>query len=431
MSRKLSNFSTLSKTFYILGLCTAMLLAQSCGKKGKKPSTSGPQIKESVDGRSIVVDPLAARNFTCSGKECPKGIVKIFNFNSGGRYKSCLGAMIGGNKVITTATCIGSFEDQQKACENLFLKTLSQKTPIKCKKILEMGLPATSYTYLRRKDFAIIEIEEPEEKEAIIISSQKLKNAYYPLITVYKDEEMITQVGPKYCMLTEPSQSSINMDSELNRISTFNIDCHGKYKQTEGSLIINPYGQLVAIYSRGKRMLKPNIISLGCIKSEIVPILDGENCPVYERQQTDQSFDDKKEEFLKKEKVVTNQSFTSSLFRWDIYQYGKTKLYEPICYLDFKTTKRHIRGFLNTKTNFYTSFNTYRMNIHNNGDVKSISIEPVRLDAVINSKKFGKTKMLKIKYSEHIKIDQLQDYLDGKHVHRSTKVLKSCKETDK
>ena len=68
------------------------------------------------------------------------------------------------------------------------------------------------------------------------------------------------------------------------------------------------------------------------------------------------------------------------------------------------------------------------MNINNNGDIRAINIEPVKLDAVINSKKFTKTKILKIDYTEHIKIDQLNEYLNGKHVHRSTKTLKSCKD---
>ena len=238
MSRKLSKLLTLFKTLNTLGLIVSVLLTTSCGKKGSKNIIPRPQVKESIDGQPIIVDPLAHKDFSCNNKNCPKGIVKVYNFNSGGRYKSCLGAMIGGNKVITTATCIGDFNDQQKACENLFFKSLNQKAPLKCKKILEIGLPVSNYRYLRRKDFAIIEIDEPKEKEAIIISSQELRNAYYPIWSIYDDKENETKISPKYCKLTEPSQSSINMDSELNRISTFTINCYEEDKQTEGSLIL-------------------------------------------------------------------------------------------------------------------------------------------------------------------------------------------------
>lgn len=417
LSKLLTLFSSLSKQLTLISL--VFLIA--CGKKENEINAIPQKINS--ERQDIITDPLKDHEFKCLENNCSNGIVKIFNFNNSLSYKSCVGAVIDNNKILTTASCLGRVVRAQDTCENIYIKLANQKKAFSCKKITSLGLPFSSYTYLRKLDYAIIETENlPKETKKIELSSSILKDETYETWTFLAFSQKDEMLKKTNCSIKSPDIQNEDFSNQR-----YKIECNEKYKLTEASMLMNKNGKLIAMYSRGKRYSMPNLITLGCLKISEVNELNGENCPDFENNQTHDEFNQQNEDFKSLKQSIETQSYIANLFKWDITYYNGVQIYEPVCYKSFEKMKKHLLKLFSKDDNIISNFITQRLIVVDSISGKNLKIENVKLEAIIDAKNLRNRQTIKLKLTELLKREQLLDYINGKHLHRSDKSLILCK----
>jgi hypothetical protein len=408
-------------------LIATLTTLSGCGKKKSTNTKLNTASKsEQLPSSQLVVDPLAEQNIICSGTGCHNGIVKVLNFNGSSSDTSCVGAVIGTNKIITTATCLGSIANNADSCENIFVKFQNNTKAIRCDKILERGTGLFDYNYLRKRDFTIIQLKDAPATSAFSLTPQPLAQRHYNIWSFTKISEKLSMIQRSNCLLIEPDHDGQVVSTNIYLTDSYKVSCPDKSKLQEGSLITNRYGDLIGLYSKGFKFFEPFIISLGCVKSEIFPLLDGRNCPVFDRDQTNSVLKDQLKNFTAKKAKVRTFNDISGLFRWKAFQYSNKTIYEPECYINYRKTRNKLKGPFLSSSKSHHKLRTYRLTIKNGKYTKLAQIESLMLDIVISSKGFKRNSSLEMDITQQLSKQDLASYINGQQIHRSHKLLKSC-----
>lgn len=245
-----------SITFFALLCMTGLTVA--CGKNMEKKSDKETEQRRAQDNARI--DPVLQHRFEqeqalCDDQACHPSVAKIV-VNDQGVLRSCSGALIGEDLVLTSSSCLGvNYRHSGVSCSDHLYTIFPENSAWKgerhfCKQIVfASDVRPWRESALKRQDMAIFRLASPSQRPNVEMSDQGIDQGPVFEVVGYRKKGLISYQESQKCQAVHSSYANPFAQRAQSPMQTLK-NCQF-YLTGAGSAVFGPDARVAGVMSSG------------------------------------------------------------------------------------------------------------------------------------------------------------------------------------